>query len=62
MCARELRLWGDNLGKNFKEKINQSRARMNQLRERTDAFSVQCFNDSVREYSKLLAQQEDFWR
>lgn len=62
MCARELRLWGDRLGKNFKEKLDQNRVRMNQYRGRTDAFSVQCYNDSVREYSKLLSQQEDFWR
>lgn len=61
-CARDLRTWGKRLGINFKDQIAQSRKRMAQYRGRSDAFSVQCYNDSLKEYSKLLAQQEDFWR
>lgn len=33
---------------------------MNQYHGKTDALSVQCYDDSLKEYSKLLAQPEGF--
>lgn len=61
-CTRELKMWGEKLGTNFKDRIEQSRGRMIQYRGKRDAFSIQCYDDSLKEYSKLLAQQEDFWK
>lgn len=34
---------------------------MNRFRGASYVFSVQCYNEAI-EYSKLLSQQEDFWR
>lgn len=59
-CARELRVWGEKLGKNFKEQINKSRERMNYFRGKNDAFSVQCFQQSVQDYTKALVSKRIF--
>lgn len=55
-------IMGKKFGMNCKEKIAQSRRRMNQYHEKIDEFSTQCYDNSLKQYYKLLAQQEDFWK
>lgn len=62
LCAKELKAWGDRLSKKFKESLSKCRERMNRFRGGMDAFSQQCFKEAMKEYSKLLSQQEDFWK
>lgn len=35
---------------------------MNRFRGGLDAFSRQCYTEVMKEYSKVLSQQEDFWK
>lgn len=62
LCARQLKVWGDQLSKSFKEKLSQCRERMDRFRGGADLFSLQCYTEAMKEHSKLLWQQEDFWR
>lgn len=61
-CATSLKVWGERVAKNFKEKLNGCRGRMERFRSGTDSFSVQCYKEATKEYSILLSQQEDFWK
>lgn len=62
LCARELKAWGDRLVKRFEENLGKCRERMNHFRGGVDAFSQQCYAEALKYYTKLLSQQEDFWK
>lgn len=61
-CGEDLLCWGKSLSRRFKERIKDCRAQMNSLRSKYDSTSIHQFEEAKRNYNKLLAQQEVFWK
>lgn len=61
-CAEKLRIWGKKMTNQFKDKIKVCSQRMNRFRGLRNDFAVQCYSEAVKEYEKVLAQQEDLWK
>lgn len=54
ICSQELRHWGDRLTKKFKARSGRSGTRMNYFRDLSDSFSLQCYHEDTKNYSKVL--------
>lgn len=62
MCGTELKKWGDKLVQDFKHRLRKCRDTMDRFCGLRDQFSIQCFREAEAEYSKILGQQEIFWK
>lgn len=62
MCGIELKKWGEKVIQGFKHKLRRCRETMDRFCGLRDQFAVQCFREAEAKYSKILSQQELFWK
>jgi ribonuclease HI len=61
-CADTLQRWGRRKKRRFKEEIKEHEEEMERTRDKGDASNISRFQEAQKQHTKVLVQEETYWR